>query len=90
MATYTYTARRDRGSQFNGQTTGDTKAAVVADLRRKGFTVLKLEEKKSPFDLKAMLENSTKIKTRDKAVFARQFATMINSGLAVLAGPLRA
>jgi type IV pilus assembly protein PilC len=84
MATYSYTARRDRGSPFNGSTTGDSKSAVVADLRRKGFTVLKLEEKRSPFDLKALLENTTKIKTRDKAVFARQFATMINSGLAVL------
>jgi type IV pilus assembly protein PilC len=32
------------------------------------------------------MENSTKIKPRDKAVFARQFATMIQSGLAVLRG----
>jgi type IV pilus assembly protein PilC len=31
-----------------------------------------------------MLENSKRIKIRDKAVFARQFATMISSGLAVL------
>ena len=31
-----------------------------------------------------MFEGSTRIKARDKAVFARQFATMINSGLAVL------
>ena len=84
MATYSYTARRDRGSPFNGSATGDSKSAVVADLRRKGFTVLKLEEKRSSFDLKALMENSAKIKTRDKAVFARQFATMINSGLAVL------
>jgi type IV pilus assembly protein PilC len=57
---------------------------VVADLRRKGFTVLKLEEKRSLPDFKTMLETGTRIKTRDKAVFARQFATMINSGLAVL------
>jgi type IV pilus assembly protein PilC len=84
MATYSYTARRDRGSPFNGQVAGDSKAAVVADLRRKGFTVLKLEEKRRPLDLKTLFENSAKIKTRDKAVFARQFATMINSGLAVL------
>ena len=57
---------------------------MVADLRRKGFTVLKLEEKRGAIDLKTLLENSTKIKLRDKAVFARQFATMINAGLAVL------
>jgi type IV pilus assembly protein PilC len=84
VATFVYTARRDRGSPFTGEVAGDSKAAVVADLRRKGFTVLKLEEKRSMPDLKSLLEAGTKIKTRDKAVFARQFATMINAGLAVL------
>jgi len=69
---------------FTGETTGDSKQAVAADLKRKGLTVLKLEEKKGAFSLQGLLENSTKIKTRDKAVFARQFATMIQSGLAVL------
>ncbi len=62
----------------------DSKAAVVAELRRKGLTVVRLDEKRSGIDLKAMLENSAKIKTRDKSVFTRQFATMINAGLAVL------
>lgn len=84
MATFTYTARRERGAPFTGEVEADNKAAVVAQLRRKGLTVLKLEEKRGSIDFKAMLEESTRIKTRDKAVFARQFATMINSGLAVL------
>jgi type IV pilus assembly protein PilC len=84
MATYSYTARRDRGSPFSGRVAGTSRAEVVADLRRKGFTVLKLEEKRSIPDLKTLLESSTKIKTRDKAVFARQFSTMIAAGLAVL------
>jgi len=84
VATFTYTARRDRGGQFSGELAGDTKAAVVAELRRKGFTVLRLEEKRSLPDINQLLEASKRIKPRDKAVFARQFATMINSGLAVL------
>jgi len=84
VATFTYTARRERGAPFTGEVEADNKAAVVAQLRRKGLTVLKLEEKRGSIDFKAMLEESTRIKTRDKAVFARQFATMINSGLAVL------
>ncbi|MCE5253469.1 MAG: type II secretion system F family protein [Actinomycetia bacterium] len=84
MATYTYTAKRERGAPFSGELVADSKAAVVAQLRRKGLTVLKLEEKRTSVGLKEMLENSKRIKTRDKAVFARQFATMINSGLAVL------
>jgi type IV pilus assembly protein PilC len=84
VATYTYTAKRDRGAPFTGDVSGENKAAVVAELRRKGLTVLKLEQKRSIPDLKTLLESSTRIKTRDKAIFARQFATMINSGLAVL------
>ncbi|MCL5734778.1 MAG: type II secretion system F family protein [Actinobacteria bacterium] len=84
MATFVYTARRDRGGQFTGELTGENKAAVVAELRRKGFTVLRLEEKRGLPSLSQILESSKRIKIRDKAVFARQFATMINSGLAVL------
>jgi type IV pilus assembly protein PilC len=84
LAVYTYTAKRERGGPISGQLTADSKSAVVADLRRKGFTVLQLDEKRSAINLKQMLEQARPIKTRDKAVFARQFATMINSGLAVL------
>jgi type IV pilus assembly protein PilC len=84
VATYTYTARKDRSGSFSGEVTGDSKAAVVAELRRKGLTILSLEEKRSLPNLGELFEGSMRIKVRDKAVFARQFATMINSGLAVL------
>ena len=84
MGNYTYTARRERGGQFTGQLVGDNKAAVVSELRRKGFTVLSLEEKRGLPDINQMLESMKRVKPRDKAVFARQFATMISSGLAVL------
>ncbi|MFH0917441.1 MAG: type II secretion system F family protein [bacterium] len=84
MGTFTYTAKRDRGGPFSGELAGDSKAAVVAELRRKGFTVLRLEEKRGLPDIRELLEASKRIKARDKAVFARQFATMINAGLAVL------
>jgi type IV pilus assembly protein PilC len=83
VATYTYTARKDRAS-FSGEVSGESKAAAVAELRRKGLTVLRLEEKRSLPKISELFESSMRIKTRDKAVFARQFATMINSGLAVL------
>jgi type IV pilus assembly protein PilC len=84
VGTYVYTAKRDRSSPFNGELVADSKAAVVSELRRKGFTVLRLEEKKSAFDFSKFLEGTKHIKPRDKAIFARQFATMISSGLAVL------
>ena len=86
MGTFTYTAKKERGALFSGEAMGDSKAAVVADLRRKGLTVVSLEQKRGMPDLKTLLENGKRISVRDKAVFARQFATMINSGLAVLRG----
>jgi type IV pilus assembly protein PilC len=86
VGTFSYTAKKERGALFAGEAIGDSKAAVVAELRRKGLTVVSLEEKRGMPDLKTMLENSKRISVRDKAVFARQFATMINSGLAVLRG----
>jgi len=84
VGTFTYTARRDQGGLFSGELMGDNKAAVVAELRRKGLTVVRLEEKRGLPNLSELLETSKRIKARDKAVFARQFATMINAGLAVL------
>ncbi len=84
MGTFTYTARRDQGGLFSGELMGDNKAAVVAELRRKGLTVVRLEEKRGLPNISELLEASKRIKARDKAVFARQFATMINAGLAVL------
>jgi type IV pilus assembly protein PilC len=86
VGTFSYTAKKERGALFAGEAIGDSKAAVVAELRRKGLTVVSLEEKRGMPDLKTLLENSKRISVRDKAVFARQFATMINSGLAVLRG----
>jgi len=86
VGTFTYTAKKERGALFSGEAMGDSKAAVVADLRRKGLTVVSLEQKRGMPDLKTLLENGKRISVRDKAVFARQFATMINSGLAVLRG----
>jgi len=86
VTTYVYTARGDRGAAQRGEAQGPSKAAVAADLRRKGLIVLSIDEKRGR-SLKAVndyLEGMTAIKMRDRVVFSRQFATMINSGLAIL------
>jgi len=84
MSTYVYTARPDRGAQLKGQVQGESKAAVAADLRRKGLTVLAIDEKRTSLNINELLEGFTAIKPRDKVIFSRQFATMINAGLALL------
>jgi type IV pilus assembly protein PilC len=84
VSTYTYTARPERGAPVKGQISGDSKAAVAAELRRKGMTVLAVDEKRSIPSLGQFTQAHTRIKSRDKVVFSRQFATMINAGLALL------
>ena len=59
---------------------------MANELRRKGLTVLTVDQKKALPTVNELLEGMTQIKLRDKVVFARQFATMINAGLALLRG----
>ena len=84
MSTYSYTAKPVGGALTKGKIQGDSKAAVAAELRRRGLTVLGVEEQNSLPDLAEFVEGFTKIKLRDKVIFSRQFATMINAGLAML------
>jgi len=72
------------GGQSIGEIEGGSKAEVSAELRRRGLTVLSIDEKKGLPDINELLESMTKIKLRDKVVFSRQFATMINAGLPLL------
>jgi type IV pilus assembly protein PilC len=84
VTTFSYTAKPGGGVSTTGEITGDSKAAVAAELRRRGLTVLTLEEKKGLPSLGELTEGMTRIKLRDKVIFSRQFATMINAGLALL------
>ncbi len=84
MTTFTYTAKPSGGSQMGGEIQGDSKAAVAAELRRRGLTVMSLEEKRGLPNINELLEGMSSVKLRDKVIFSRQFATMINAGLALL------
>ena len=86
MSTFVYTARPERGALIKGEVSGDSKVSVANELRRKGLTVLAVDQKKALPSISELMEGMTKIKLRDKVVFARQFATMINAGLALLRG----
>ncbi len=68
----------------SGQIDGDNKAAVAASLRNKGLTVVDINEVKSGLAQTDIFGALQRIKAKDLTVFSRQFATMINSGLAML------
>ncbi len=84
MATFAYKVLDAKGAQATGQLDGDTKAAVSATLRNKGFTVLDVNEVKRGLAQIDILGGMQRIRSKDLTVFSRQFATMVNSGLSML------
>ncbi|MBE0429467.1 MAG: type II secretion system F family protein [Thermoleophilia bacterium] len=84
MGSFTYKARDVRGIPSQGILEGENRAAVAAELRGKGFTIVDLSEKKAGLSLELSLGDRTPVKAKHVTVFSRQFATMINSGLALL------
>ncbi|MCP3868216.1 MAG: type II secretion system F family protein [Gammaproteobacteria bacterium] len=65
-----------RGKRVKGETRAPSMALVRADLKRQGIRVLKVKQKSTLFNTK-----KKKIRTGDIAVFSRQLATMMSSGV---------
>jgi type IV pilus assembly protein PilC len=84
MSTFVYKVRDVRGIPTSGELEADNRAAVANELRSKGFTVVDINEKSAGTSFSSMLADSKRIKSKNITVFSRQFATMINSGLALL------
>jgi type IV pilus assembly protein PilC len=84
MGTFAYKVLDAKGMQSNGEVEGDNKAAVAANLRGKGYTVLDVNEIKIGFAQRDILGAMQRVKAKDLTIFSRQFATMVNSGLSML------
>jgi type IV pilus assembly protein PilC len=84
-STYIYQVR-DRGGQLHsGSLVADSEALVLQRLRDQGYTPLEISLKKTGLASLGQFQiGGKKIKGKDKAVFSRQFATMVNSGLPIL------
>ena len=83
--TYAYKVRDRGGKLVSGTLDADSQAAVAAKLRQMGFAPILIEENKASLGkTEIKLPWSGKVKPKDIAVFSRQFATMINSGLSLL------
>lgn len=84
MSTFAYRALDAKGAKASGQLDGDSKAAVAAALRNKGLIVLDIDEVKQGLAKKDVFGAMQRVKPKDLTIFSRQFATMVNSGLAML------
>jgi len=83
--TYTYKVRDRQGKLLEGALEADSTALVVSRLRQMGYTPIAIDAKDDAgLQKEIKLPFGGKPKLKDLAVFSRQFATMINSGLSLL------
>jgi type IV pilus assembly protein PilC len=85
--TFEYRARDRMGSIHAGEMEGVTSTAVAKALRERGYIPLKINEKKVSTlnkEIKIPGFSRSKIKSKEIAIFSRQMATMVNSGLTLI------
>jgi type IV pilus assembly protein PilC len=81
---YAYKVRTREGRVLDGKMDADGEAAVATRLRSQGMIPISIS-KDSKVGIKMEIRlRKPKVKLKDLAVFSRQFATMINSGLSLL------
>lgn len=84
--TFAYKVRDQGGQVIEGQLEADDANLVLGKLRQMGYTPIAIEQRGAG-SLKADVRIpgfGPKVKLKDVAVFSRQFATMINSGLSLI------
>jgi len=84
--TFQYQVRDKQGKLVTGELEADSSSAVASKLRQLGYAPVSIEEKRSDGMQTAIRIPGFggKVKLKDLAIFSRQFATMINSGLSLI------
>jgi len=79
LAVFTWEGTKKGGERVKGESRGQSAALVKADLRRQGIVPAKVRKK--PKELTLFAGSGKKITPKDIAVFTRQLATMMASGV---------
>jgi type IV pilus assembly protein PilC len=82
-ATYDYKVRDRSGNLVSGQLVGDSEGLVMAKLREMGMTPVEVKKASAGMKMEIHLRPGH-VKLKHLSIFARQFATMVNSGLPIL------
>ncbi len=82
MSTYVFKAMDLAGVKARGELEADSKQAVSDQLKQRGLIVLEIADKHSSREIE--LPFSKSINASELAVFSRQLATMITSGMSIL------
>jgi type IV pilus assembly protein PilC len=83
-STFAFRAMDVAGAATSGEVEADSKAQVGEQLRQRGLIVLDVSEKKAPFALEDVFKRWKSVDVRELAVFSRQFATLVASGMPML------
>src|SRR5262245_64248104 len=83
-STYTYRVRDTKGKLVTGSLQADNERLVISKLQEMGYIPIVVEEKKKSIGQMEFAIRPNHVRPKDLAVFARQFATMVNSGLPIL------
>jgi type IV pilus assembly protein PilC len=84
MTTFAFRAVDVAGIPSRGELDAETKGQVSEQLRERGLIVLDVSEKNEAMKLEKVFDRFRSVPIRELAVFSRQFATLISSGMPML------
>lgn len=82
--TFAFKAMDVAGAATAGEVEAESKAQVSEQLRQRGLIVLDVSEKSEPFKIEKLWETWKGVDKRELAIFSRQFATLVASGMPML------
>jgi type IV pilus assembly protein PilC len=82
MSTYVFKAMDLAGMKAGGEVEADSKQAVADQLKARGLIVLDVADKHTSREIQLSFMKS--VKASELAIFSRQLATMISSGMSIL------
>jgi type IV pilus assembly protein PilC len=86
LSKFDYQVRDKQGKMVTGQLEADSQAAVASKLKSMGYAPVSIDEVKTTgLSMDINIPGfGDKVGLKDLAIFSRQFATMINSGLSLI------
>src|SRR3954449_6351482 len=81
---FSFRAMDTAGAAPSGEIEADSKSQVAEALRQRGLIVLDVSEKTSPVNIEDFFKRFKGVDMRELAVFSRQFATLVASGMPML------
>jgi type IV pilus assembly protein PilC len=82
--TFAFRAMDTAGAATAGELEAESKGQVAEQLRQRGLIVLDVSEKSSPVNIEDFFKRWKTVDMRELAVFSRQFATLVASGMPML------